>query len=66
MHSFLTRYATKIKGVVSGFDRVRFRGTLRWPANCSGMGSWLWHNQVLLKNFMFGCGNVVTLETKFR
>jgi len=51
MHSFLTRYATKIKGVVSGFDRVRFRGTLRWLANCSGMGSWLWHNQVLLKDF---------------
>lgn len=51
MQSFLTRYATKIKGVVSGFDRVRFRGTLRWLANCSGMGSWLWHNRVLWKDF---------------
>lgn len=51
MKSFLTRYASEIKGVLSGFDRVRFRGTLRWLAHLQGMGSWLGHTGVLLKDF---------------
>src|SRR5690606_20193025 len=32
-------------------DRVRFRGTLRWLANTKGMGTWLHHADVLLKDF---------------
>ena len=51
MKSFLARHASKIKGVLTGFDRIRFRGTLRWLANTRGMANWLWHRQVLLKNF---------------
>lgn len=51
MSAFLTRFATEIKGVLSGFDRVRFRGTLRWLANLHGMKTWLSRRQVLLKNF---------------
>jgi hypothetical protein len=51
MQSFLVRHASKIKGVLYGFDRIRFRGTLRWLANTRGMLNWLWHRQVLLKNF---------------
>jgi len=51
MKSFLARHASKIKGVLSGFDRIRFRGTLRWLANVRGMKNWLWHRQVLFKNF---------------
>jgi hypothetical protein len=51
MQSFLTRHACKIKGALSGFDRVRFRGTLRWLANVQGLGSWLWQAGVLLKEF---------------
>jgi len=51
MKSFLARHASKIKGVLSGFDRVRFRGTLRWLANTKGMMNWLWHRQVRLTQF---------------
>lgn len=51
MQSFLARHASKIKGVLNGFDRIRFRGTLRWLANTRGMMNWLWHRQVLLKDF---------------
>src|SRR5665811_1268096 len=51
MISFLARHASKIKGVLHGFDRIRFRGTLRWLANTNGMMSWMWHRQVLLKDF---------------
>lgn len=51
MQSFLARHASKIKGVLSGFDRIRFRGTLRWLANTHGMRNWLWHRNVLFKDF---------------
>ena len=51
MSAFLTRFATEIKGVLSGFDRVRFRGTLRWLANLQGMKTWLSRRDVLLKDF---------------
>lgn len=51
MHSFLTRFGPNVKGVVSGFDRVRFRGTIRWLASVSGMYSWLSNVNVLLKDF---------------
>jgi hypothetical protein len=37
--------------MLSGFDRVRFRGTLRLLANVSGLGSFLAHRRVLLKEF---------------
>jgi hypothetical protein len=51
MKSFLTRYSSEVKGVLSGFDRVRFRGTLRWLANARGMQAWLVRTGVLLKDF---------------
>lgn len=51
MHSFLTRHASEVKGTLSGFDRVRFRGTLRRLANLKGMATWLSRSRVLLKDF---------------
>lgn len=51
MQSFLTRHGAEIKGVLSGFDRVRFRGTLRWLANCRGLMNYLWSIQVRLTQF---------------
>jgi hypothetical protein len=51
MDLFLTRHASEVKGTLSGFDRVRFRGTLRWLANLPGMRVWLSHAGVLLKDF---------------
>jgi len=51
MRSFLARYEGQVKGVLSGFDRIRFRGTIRWLANLRGMGAWLSQKGVLLKDF---------------
>jgi len=51
MHDFIMRHQKSIRGVLSGFDRMRFRGTLRWLANTAGMKNFLWTVQVLLKQF---------------
>jgi hypothetical protein len=51
MQLFLTRHASEVKGTLSGFDRVRFRGTLRWLASVEGLGTFLHHQGVLLKEF---------------
>ncbi len=37
MKAFVQRHATQIEGVVSGFDRLRFRGTVRLLACLAGM-----------------------------
>lgn len=51
MQSFLTRHESEVKGVLSGLDRIRFRGTLRWLSSWRGMMSYLGTVRVLLKNF---------------
>jgi hypothetical protein len=51
MKSFLQRHGSKILGVLSGFDRVRFRGSLRLLCCVRGMASWLNAAGVLLKDF---------------
>jgi hypothetical protein len=51
MLSFLTRHASRVKGVLSGFDRVRFLGTLRWLAHVKGLLGYLSYKSVLLKEF---------------
>ena len=51
MQSFTAKYSDKIQGVLSGFDRLIFRGTLRRIAYTFGLNSYLWANQVLLKDF---------------
>lgn len=51
MNSFLARHESDVKGVLSGFDRVRFRGTLRLIANSRGLSRWLAHHRVLYKSF---------------
>lgn len=51
MKRFLQRHAAQIRGVLSGFDRLRFRGTLRWLAYTAGMRAFLSCSEVLLKNF---------------
>ena len=37
MEQFIARYQEQISGVLSGFDRVVFRGTLRWIAHVGGL-----------------------------
>ncbi len=51
MDQFTRRHESDVIGVLSGFDRLRFRGTLRWLANCGGLLSFLWAAKVLLMNF---------------
>lgn len=51
MRSFLRRYQAEIKGVLSGFDRLRFRGTIRWLAHLPGMATFMKTTGLLLKHF---------------
>ena len=51
MERFLHRHKDRIAGSISGFDRMRFTGTLRWMAHVEGMGKFLNSQGVLLKDF---------------
>ena len=44
-------YRDKVMGAISGLDRIRFRGTLRWLATKSGLASFMSHSHILLKDF---------------
>jgi hypothetical protein len=67
MLSFLARYASEIKGVLSGWDRLRFRGTLRLISSLRGMGAYLATRRILLKDFKawsMGLTDAVWQETE--
>jgi len=51
MERFLTRHRSRIIGVLSGFDRVVFRGTLPSIIDTKGMAMYLSSQHVLLKDF---------------
>jgi hypothetical protein len=51
MRAFLSRHASKIIGVLHGFDRLIFRGYLRPLCHPAGLLGFLWHKNVLLKDF---------------
>ena len=51
MQEFTSKYADKIQGILSGFDRLVFRGSLRKITYGLGMKGYLWANRVLLKDF---------------
>ena len=51
MQEFIAKHQDKIAGTLSGFDRLVFRGHLRSIGHPDGMMSYLWTNQILLKNF---------------
>jgi len=51
MQSFLRKYQKATIGVVNGFDRLLFRGTIRLIASVSGMMSYLYRKNILLKDF---------------
>ena len=52
MKAFVQRFADKILGVISGFDRIRFRGSLRMLASVGGTGAWLHAKGIVLKEFL--------------
>lgn len=51
MNKFIEKFGEQIQGVLAGFDRLVFRGTLRRIVYDAGMKAYLWQNQVLLKDF---------------
>jgi hypothetical protein len=48
---FLEKNAVNVTGVLSGFDRLLFRGTIRLLSAPQGMRTYLWHQRVLLTDF---------------
>jgi hypothetical protein len=51
VNRFIANHADKITGVLSGFDRLVFRGTLRPISYVGGLKRLLWKNNILLKDF---------------
>jgi hypothetical protein len=51
MHSFLTKFAAVVRGVLSGLDRVFLRGRLRNIAYPGGLQRYLGANRILYKDF---------------
>lgn len=44
-------YKEKIMGAISGLDRIRFRGSIRWLATHTGISTFLGSHGILLKDF---------------
>jgi len=62
MQQFIEKYRERITGVLTGFDRLVFRGSLRrlnygrWDESlgavvAKGMEQYLWQNQILFKDY---------------
>jgi hypothetical protein len=51
MERFVTRHQDRIAGILTGFDRMRFRGTLRSISYAGGVDKWLGARHVLFKDF---------------
>ena len=51
MLKFSASHQDQISGVLSGFERLVFRGTLRSIAYAAGMQHYVSSNDVLLKHF---------------
>ena len=51
MNRFLQRFGAKVSGILSGFDRLRFRGSNRSLCYPGGMLAFLCWVKVLLKDF---------------
>ena len=51
MKKLMELYQDRIMGAISGLDRIRFRGTLRWLASERGLGTFMSHARILLKDF---------------
>ena len=51
MERFIQLHQPSVTGTLSGFDRIRFRGTLRLIANDRGLGALLAYLGILLKDF---------------
>jgi hypothetical protein len=51
MKSFLSRFGSFVRFVLSGFDRLRFCGASRLLNHARGVESYLWQQQILFKDY---------------
>ena len=51
MQQFIAKFKDQIQGVMSGFDRVLFRGSLRRLNHSKGMKWYLAENNILCKKY---------------
>jgi hypothetical protein len=51
MQQFTSKYKDQIYGVISGFDRLVFRGAPRRVSYPRGMEEYLWQNQIRFKDY---------------
>ncbi|MBE3040875.1 MAG: hypothetical protein IMZ62_18920 [Chloroflexi bacterium] len=51
MNRFVEKYSAKLVGVISSFDRLVLKGTLRPLSYPAGMMNFLFEKEVLLKDF---------------
>lgn len=51
MQQFIKNHAEQIMGTLSGLDRLRLRGTIRWLATTEGIATFLGTLGILLKEF---------------
>ena len=51
MEQFIQKYEKKVIGVLSGFDRLVLKGSIRFLCYTAGMMNFLWDMGVLLKDF---------------
>jgi hypothetical protein len=51
MNSFIQKHQKNIIGILMGWDRIVFRGTLRLIANLAGMNAYLSYLGILMKDF---------------
>src|ERR1051325_7998881 len=64
MNKFLLRFGAKVSGILSGFDRLRFRGSNRSLCHASGILAFLCWAKILLKDFGdYAEGRTTTLCT---
>jgi len=55
MLKFIQRFKSEVVGILSGLDRIRFRGTKRFVSTLRGTSEYLWKRQILLKDFRGTC-----------
>jgi hypothetical protein len=51
MNAFVQQHAKSVMGIIRGWDRLRFRGTVRMLANLTGMNDFLSYTHHKLKDF---------------
>src|ERR1700676_4789000 len=51
MHSFLSKFASVVRGVLHGFDRLFFGGSLRRISHPRGLQNYLWWQGIPYKDF---------------